>query len=266
MKARTKDAQTADSGANVTSIPVTSPAVGGADAQMDATAPAATRRRGVDRTQAVARAALECFSQGGFRLTQIADVIAQMGVSVGTIYRYVESKEALFHLAALEAVDALSEGLALPVKVVGPSDTAAALRALIATDRLWPMLQAAVTWPVPADPKAEALAIGVELYDAIAARAALILLLDRCAHDLPELTEVFDQQVRRRLMDDLETWVRRRDAVVGRTRPDVAALTRGAMESVAWLAKTRRRDPTAQAIAEDHARTAAARIFANAFD
>lgn len=124
----------------------------GTQARMNAVM-AVKGRRGVDRTQAVAKAALECFSQGGFRLTQISDVSERMGFSVGTIYRYVESKEALFHLAALEAVDAVLEGLALPVKVTGPSDTAAALRAMIATDRLWPVLHAAVRGPAPADPK-----------------------------------------------------------------------------------------------------------------
>ncbi|WP_372785301.1 helix-turn-helix domain-containing protein [Phenylobacterium sp.] len=227
---------------------------------------AVARRRGVNRTREVAQAALACFSDGGFRLTQIADVSDRMGVSVGTIYRYVESKEALFHLAALEAVGLLPDALSLPVKVSGPADTAAILRKLVAEDRLWPILQAALDGPAPKDAKAEAGAIAGELYDTIAARAALISLLDRCAHDIPELTDVFDRQMRHRLMDDLETWVSRRDAAAGRQRPDVAALARGAMESVAWLAKSRRRDPTASEIAEDHARAAAVRIFANAFD
>ncbi len=226
----------------------------------------AARRRGIDRTREVAQTALACFSDGGFRLTQIADVSERMDVSVGTIYRYVESKEALFHLAALEAVGLLPDAILLPVKVSGPADTAAILRKLIAEDRLWPVLQAALNGPAPEDAKAEAGAIAAELYDAISARAALISLLDRCAHDMPELADVFDRQVRQRLMGDLETWVRRWDAVAGRQRPDVAALARGAMEAIAWLAKSRRRDPTATKITEHHARAAAVRIFANAFD
>ena len=229
-------------------------------------ATAGHRRRGVDRTREVARAALECFSSSGFRLTQIADVSERMGVSVGTIYRYVESKEALFHLAALVAGDALPGSLDLPVSVAGPGDTAAVLRGLIAKDRVWPVLQMALEGPAPSDPKAEAAAIAGELYDATAARAALISLLDRCAHDVPELTEVFDQQMRRRLMDDLEAWVRLRDASAGRRRANVAALARGALETIAWLAKSRRRDPTASTIPEADARDAAVRIFANAFD
>lgn len=222
-------------------------------------------RRGVDRTRDVAQAALDCFSESGFRLTQIADVSKCLGVSVGTIYRYVESKEALFHIAALEAVGALAQGLTLPVQVSGPEATAKELRKLIAEDRLWPILRAAAEGPVPVDAKAEARAIACELYDAIAARAALISLLDRCAHEIPELADVFNRQIRRRLMDDLETWVRHRDGTTGHGG-NVAARARGAMEAIAWLAKTRRRDPTATAIAEDDARAAAVLIFANAFD
>jgi hypothetical protein len=38
------------------------------------------------------------------------------------------------------------------------------------------------------------------------------------------------------------------------------------MEAIAWLAKTRLCDRTADAITEDQAREAAVRIFANAFD
>jgi AcrR family transcriptional regulator len=226
----------------------------------------ALRRRGVDRTQEVARAARECFSEGGFRLTQIAHVSERLGVSVGTIYRYVESKEALFHLAVLDAAEALPNSLVLPVKVAGASDTVAVLQGLIAKDPLWPVLRAAVEAPTPIDPKAEAMAIALELFDTITAGAALISLLDRCANDIPELSDVFDHQIRRQLMDGLEAWARRCDATADRNRTNVSALARGAMEAVVWLAKSRRRDPTARTISEVDARDAAMRIFANAFD
>ena len=73
-------------------------------------------RRGVDRTRDVAAAALGAFCDGGYRLTQIAHVAERLGVSVGTIYRYVDSKEALFHLAMLQALGAAAcFGLAAPL-------------------------------------------------------------------------------------------------------------------------------------------------------
>jgi len=43
-------------------------------------------------------------------------------------------------------------------------------------------------------------------------------------------------------------------------------LARGAMEAIAWLAKSRRGDPTASGMAEADARAAAIRIFVGAFD
>lgn len=153
-------------------------------------------RRGADRTREVAKAALACFSDTGFRLTQIADVSEQMGVSVGTIYRYVESKEALFHLAALEAVDQLPDTLSLPVKVSGLEDTVAVIGSLVSQDRLWPILQTAAKTTAPADVKVEARAIAGELYDAMSARAPLISLLDRCAQDIPDLADIFDRRIR----------------------------------------------------------------------
>jgi AcrR family transcriptional regulator len=224
------------------------------------------RRNGVGTTRDVARAALECFTAGGFRLTQIAHVSERMGVSVGSIYRFVESKEALFHIAALEAVDQLPDALPTPVSVAGPQDTVAAIGTLISRERLWPELQGAIGGAAPRNVKAEARAIAGELYDAISARARLILLLDRCARDIPELAELFDRRIRHRLVKDLVTWVMRRGLIPGAKPADCAALARGAMEAIAWLAKTRLRDRTADAINEDQAREAAVRIFANAFD
>jgi AcrR family transcriptional regulator len=220
-------------------------------------------RRGTDRTRDVAQAALACFSSGGYRLTQIADVAARLGVSVGTIYRYVDSKEALFHLAVLETLGRVEDAPPAPVEVTGLSDTIAVLRAEIVGHRIWPTLAAAARGPAPADARAEAELIGGELYDSIAARAAIIRLLDRCAHEAPELTEVFDRGVRIPLMNDLVAWVVRRGGAGGRAHAE--ALARGAMEAVAWLAKNRPADPTAAHISDAQAREAAIRIFANAF-
>jgi AcrR family transcriptional regulator len=224
------------------------------------------RRQGAGRTREIAQAALAAFMQGGYRLTQIAHVAERLGVSVGSIYRTVESKEALFHIAALEALDRLPDDLPLPVKVAGSHETVAAISAMVAQDPLWPTLREIVGQHPTADVKAEARAIAGELYDVIAARAAFINLLDRCAQDIPELAEVFDQRIRRRLMSDLVTWVLRRGFATEGGRPEAEALARGAMEAVSWLAKNRPHDRTAAAIGNAQARAAAVRIFANAFD
>jgi AcrR family transcriptional regulator len=230
----------------------------------DATAAPARARRGTDRSSDVARAALECFSNGGYRLTQIAHVAARLGVSVGSIYRYVDSKEALFHLAVLETLGGVADAQPAPLSVKGLEDTAALLRREIAREGLWPVLAKAARAPAPGDLRREAETIGGELYDIISARARIIRLLDRCAHEAPGLAEVFDDEVRYPLMADLVAWVVRRGYAPEGSPADAEALARGAMEAVAWLAKNRPSDPTAAAITDEQARRAAVRIFSSA--
>lgn len=221
-------------------------------------------RRGVDRTRDVARAALSAFCEGGYRLTQIAHVSERLGVSVGTIYRYVDSKEALFHLAALQAIGETPDELAAPLKVSGIADTARRLREIVAGDHLWSRLEAALAAPAPADVRTEAREIAEQLYESMSRRAPIIQLLDRCAHEIPELTEIFDRRVREPLMRDLTAWAGKRGLAGGADTPSAAALTRGAMEAIAWLAKSRRGDPTAAWMSESDARAAAVTIFVNA--
>ena len=226
---------------------------------------ASVRRRGADRTRDVAQAALAAFRSRGYRLTQVADVSERLGLAVGTIYRTVESKEALFHLAVLEATGRWPERLDLPVKVTGLNETLAVLRKVGEGKSLWPTLRAAVKQTRTGDAMAEARTIAGELYDTMARLAPLILLLDRCAHEVPELAVVFDEEVRRTLIDDLATWVGRRGLADAEDRATTEAVSRGALEAIAWLAKNRPADPTAASIDDAHARAAAVRIFANAF-
>ena len=221
-------------------------------------------RRGVDRTQDVARAALGAFCDGGYRLTQIAHVSERLGVSVGTIYRYVDSKEALFHLAVLAAIGDPLDGLALPLKVHGIADSAQRLADVTAGDRLWGQLEVARATPSPGDVRGEARVIAEQLYEAMARRALVICLLDRCAHEIPELTEIFDRQVREPLMEDLTAWVLERGLAGETDLPSAGALARGAMEAIAWLAKSRPGDPTAAWMSDEQARAAAITIFVNA--
>jgi len=221
-------------------------------------------RRGVDRTRDVAAAALGAFCDGGYRLTQIAHVAERLGVSVGTIYRYVDSKEALFHLAVLQALGEAPETLDAPLKVTGTGESAVRLREAAAAEPLWSRLDAVLATSAPDDVAAEARGIAGELYEALSRCAPVILLFDRCAHEIPELAEIFDRQVRGKLMTELAAWVVSRGLADATTTPSAAVLARGALEAVAWLAKTRRGDPTAAWMTEEDARAAAVRIFVNA--
>jgi len=221
-------------------------------------------RRGTDRTQDVARAALACFRRGGYRLTQIAHVSESLGISVGTIYRYVESKEALLLLAVMEASGQLPRDLDLPLEVGGLDDVVALVRSEMLAHASWPILGRALETRRPKDVRREAEAIAGELYDSVFERAALVSLVDRCAHDIPELAELFDSKVRLPLLANLKAWALRR-RLVAADHPSLAeGLTRGAMEAVVWLARNRREDRTATGIDDAAARAAAVAIFTNA--
>ncbi|MFL6584918.1 MAG: TetR/AcrR family transcriptional regulator [Chthoniobacterales bacterium] len=54
---------------------------------------------GEDRPTQILRAAILCFAQRGFHQTSMHDISAEAGISVGLIYRYFRSKEAV--IAAL---------------------------------------------------------------------------------------------------------------------------------------------------------------------
>src|SRR5262245_60177315 len=78
-----------------------------------------------DRFQSLLEAATAVFLEQGYRRTQIADVALRMGVAKGTIYTYVESKEALFDCALRHAdsPDPIQLPDALPVPTPQPGVT-----------------------------------------------------------------------------------------------------------------------------------------------
>ncbi len=63
---------------------------------MTASHPARWHRRKEARPQEIQAAALACFARHGFAATRLEDVAARAGVSKGTLYLYVSSKEELF--------------------------------------------------------------------------------------------------------------------------------------------------------------------------
>ncbi len=61
--------------------------------------PTRRRRRKEARPGELIEAGLAEFAEKGFAATRLEDVARRAGVSKGTIYRYFESKEALFQAA-----------------------------------------------------------------------------------------------------------------------------------------------------------------------
>src|SRR5512134_3176852 len=101
-------------------------------------------------------AATAVFLEQGYRRTQVADVAARMGLAKGSVYTYVESKEALFHAVLLNADRAEPLGLpaVLPVPTPPPGATLEEVRKRVARNRL-PLLGEALARRRVSDVRAE---------------------------------------------------------------------------------------------------------------
>src|SRR5580692_5506132 len=90
-----------------------------------------------DRLWEIATAATEEFGRLGYRGTKTSDVAAKAGMSTGSLFTYVESKEALFHLVFLHWFEMSSERLPdLPVATPGPGETLGLIEAGLAQVRM----------------------------------------------------------------------------------------------------------------------------------
>src|SRR6187401_1511601 len=104
------------------------------------------RRRPDDKFHQVLETAASVFIEQGFRRTQMADVAAAMGVAKGTLYLYVESKEALFDAALryIDSDDVAAEPPKLPISTPRSEDTLAYVRTELARNAEIPSLTAAL--------------------------------------------------------------------------------------------------------------------------
>ena len=213
-----------------------------------------------DRFEHLIDTATRVFLEQGYRRTQIADVAERMGLAKGSIYTYVESKEALFDAVLRHAdhADPVELPEVLPVASPGPGAMLDALRKRLANEGALPLLDEALARRRVADVRAELEAILAELYDTLARHRTAIKLLDRCAPDYPELAKLWYGAGRESLLALLERYLAAR-ARQGRTRrfedPHVAA--RIALETLVFWAVHRHWDPSPQAVDEESARRTA---------
>src|SRR5690349_8680723 len=78
------------------------------------------------RLESLAAAATLVFGRLGYRGARVADVAAEAGMSSGSVFNYVESKEALFHLVFARAFDTFAKTVSqIPMPTPLPGETAA---------------------------------------------------------------------------------------------------------------------------------------------
>ena len=189
-----------------------------------------------ERLASLATAATESFGRLGYRGTRTADVAARAGMSAGSLFTYVESKEALFHLVFTYALDLLPETPELPLPTPEPGETVA-LFAHALQDGQPSSLQAALARDEPADTAGELRGIVEELYDTIAWAWPVLAVVERCSAEMPDLEAVWFGEGRGGIYADLAEYLRRRTAS-GRLRsmPDFPIAARVIGELVTWFA------------------------------
>jgi AcrR family transcriptional regulator len=204
------------------------------------------KRRDEARWMEVVGAATDVFLRKGYRRTQMAEITRTMGLSTGAIYRYVESKEALFDLLvrAGAAMKLRAGELVPPVATPRPGATPAFLRKTLGREGRIARLQEALARRKVDDGAGEFESIVRELYRRTLQFRVGIKLLDSSALDWPELAALWSGQWRASLVNELAHYL---DLRIARRYfspvPDTKAWARYVVETVAFFVVHRHYDP-----------------------
>jgi AcrR family transcriptional regulator len=202
------------------------------------------RARPPNRLNDILDAATRVFAKSGLERTKMSDIAVEAGVSQGTLYNYVESKEALFRLL-------LDRGLAqplpasdeLPLKSPAPEDLARRMQAAIAANFALPRLDEALRKRQVESPRKELEGVLDELFERTLATREAADVIEKSAIDVPELAAVFYGEVRRGLFDRLTRLVAKRMASGDYRAHDPQIVARLLVETVTMFARHIHRDP-----------------------
>jgi AcrR family transcriptional regulator len=222
-----------------------------------------------DRFARLIEVATQTFVARGYRLTQMSDVAQALGVAKGTLYGYVESKEALFD-AAVRFADGrepapTTGGLPLPTPPAG--STVAYVRQRLVSEAGDLELVAALSRPRAAGRKADELeAIVRDLFRRMSRNRRALKLVDRCAVDYPELASVWFEEGRWGQVALLASFLEARIAE-GRIRhvPDVQLAARMMLETIALWAIHMPWDPSPRPYPVDAVENAVVDLLLHAF-
>ena len=216
-----------------------------------------------DRLERLVDCAAQVFIEQGYARTQMADVAAALGVAKGTVYLYVESKEALFDLVAryADAEQPFAQWPPLPVRTPKPGATVKYVRERLAATAVPPALAKALTKQRAGDTRAELEAITRELYETVARNRRGIKLLDRSARDYPELAALWFEAGRGGLIGLLTKYLEdRMRRKLLRSLPDPAVAARLLIETIVFWAVHRHWDSHPQTVEESVAKETVVRF------
>jgi AcrR family transcriptional regulator len=196
------------------------------------------RQRPPDRLDHILDAALRVFARTGLERSKMSDVAAEAGVSQGTLYNYVESKEALFRLLLDRGMGGhLPSSTELPVRGPTPDVLAARMEEAISSSFVLPKLDEALRRRRVTDARGELAAIIDELFERTVATREAANALERSALDVPELAAVFFGNVRRGLFDRFALLIRKRSAGGYYRSTEPAVIARLLVETVTMFGR-----------------------------
>jgi AcrR family transcriptional regulator len=194
-------------------------------------------RVAVDRLDDIAEAAFRVFTRDGYRRAQIADIAKEAGVSSGLVYRYVESKEALYYLAMRREMGDRFEPVGAAIPTPSAGEVLDVVETWLASLGLVEVVDAAATPARGLTVGAELAGIVGRLYDGAFRHRRVLRLVERTSAEWPDEARRFYDGVRAPLVQRLERYI----ATRVRTGhfvpvPDPAVAARFVAETVAWFA------------------------------
>lgn len=159
-----------------------------------------------DRLSKLLDAAASAFVEHGFQRTQMDDIADRLGVSKGTIYRAVESKEALFAAVIHAADHPPADTSTVEIDAVGGlTEIAGSLRAeltsAVAALELTSLVTTRAKLRTGASFAEEVERVAVGVFGVLQRRRVAVMVLDRCAGEIPELTTLWFGEGRYALVD-----------------------------------------------------------------
>lgn len=186
-------------------------------------------------------------------MTQMADVADALGVAKGTVYGYVDSKEALLDMALRFADGQHAPGTSvLPWKTPHEGATAAYVRERLTTEAGELLLVRALGRRRSGNTGAELADIVRDLYRRMARNRRSLKLIDRCALDHPELAAAWFDEGRWAQHTALALYLEGKIAerlLLPVTSVPIAA--RFVLETIAFWAIHRHWDPAPQPLLEE---------------
>jgi AcrR family transcriptional regulator len=202
------------------------------------------------------RAATKVFAARGYRQAQMSDIAREMRVSQGTLYNYVESKEALFLLVCQQGFsDSPIEAPQQP-PIAAPSFEVMLQKV---REQMWSRtrieaLRAALRSRNVLDARAELESVLREFYSVIERNRHGFDLVERSALDVPEMARMLFVEGRRKGVGDFARYITSRiESGHFSPVPDPATAARFIIETVTWFARHRHNTPDSQMISDQDA-------------